>query len=347
MAQAQETPSGKQPATALKNTPKDNSASTSTTSSAPRPRVTPDTRKQQQALLSQAVEGEELITLTAEGEPFFALWKPDISGTPLGAIILFHGEGQHQDWPQTILKLRETLPHFGWATLSITLPDPVPPPPPEIVESSASQTTETSEQTASTPATPQPSDTRLPEPTRSAAYDPEATEAKSVARAQAARRYLNDKGQFNIVLIGHGVGAARAAHFLNLLEKEVGQTTSRRVGNAQAIIRRPIRAMALINARNHIPYTPSIKDKMLIDWINDKQLPVLDIYTNAHQYDVAESARRLRAARAKQLKSYFQVRINSPLMLDIDPSTDRDRENILSKRVRGFLTKHAKGVKIE
>lgn len=308
----------------------------------PRGDNVPDVTSQQQQLLAEAVADEGLITLKANGKAFIALWKTENSGTPAGAVLFFHGEGQHLDWPGTVTELRENLVRFGWATLSITLPDPIAPAPPAKPSPEPRNPPETSKPTAAESSTNTAASSSLKTaPPQSEKRD---VESDALARANAAMAFLNTKGQYNIVLIGHGIGAARAARFLNTLsgaKNNSGLNRKLSQSRTQAIISRPVRAMVLVNARNTIPFAPEIQGQTVISWINHKEMPVLDIYTRYHLADVFEPAARRKEAQEKQLSTYIQVNIKPPL------TYNSEDENALAKRVRGFLNKYAKGVKID
>lgn len=100
-------------------------------------------REQQQSNLLKKWYGEQTVSLqTAEGD-FVGIWQDDSSGKPLGALLMLHDASQMPDWPAQLQPLRQYLSRHGWATLSISLPEPdarvlplrpeppqLPPPPP-------------------------------------------------------------------------------------------------------------------------------------------------------------------------------------------------------------------------
>lgn len=343
----------------------DNTEDSKTTEPAANPvqRYTSDNSETLQTrLFSEQTQDKSLVWLDDKSEKFVGLWQPDTSGQPLGAVLLLHGEGHTPDWPQTVQALRKNLPEFGWATLSIGLPNPElkPVPPREIKAVKASEEKQTNATTASN--TKDTNKTKTEEPATSEAeeiYDdstdsisggrikPPAAEQSPAtkptrpaeeivaARLRQALQFLNEKGQFNIVLLGEGMGAARALAFINQLPKP--QKETRANAKAKMIAKRPIRAFIMVNARNRIPH----QDTLLTDYLSDTELPILDISFAYHYLDKIEITERKLAAKQKHLKHYNAIKIMAPT------SQIFDGENQLTRRIRGFLDKYAKGVKLD
>jgi len=306
-------------------------------------------------LLEAELNDEGIVTLTADGKAFLGLWQTDLSGNPFGAIVIFHGEGQNIDWPESVSVLRNSLAQFGWATLSISLPNPQtphPPPRPYAAQITALDPEEPSEAPPMTAANasstneekPVGDDAENPIPALSKTHSLDDVEIIVQARAKAAMAFLKSKGQYNIVFAGHGLGAARASRYLDSLSNS--STTTPRNNNrgpkkTQAIIQRPVRALIWVNARNTIPNSPSTADAVITDWLNDTGLPVLDVYFNTHYLDDIEARVRAKNTKLKRLMHYSQVKMITP------KHQTGDDGNVLSKRVRGFLNKYAKGVEID
>jgi hypothetical protein len=61
-------------------------------------------------------------------EPFLAVLTPQEGLKIKGGVILLHDQAQHPDWPGVLRALRTQLPASGWMTLSVAVPDYVPPP---------------------------------------------------------------------------------------------------------------------------------------------------------------------------------------------------------------------------
>jgi len=271
-----------------------------------------DIEKQQ--LLGLELKDDALVWLEAvKGNKFIAMWEPDTSGNPLGAVLMLHGEGQTPDWPNSLRPLRENLPGFGWATLSLNLPNPL-----------QSHTT-----------------VRKSQPPESDNKENNDDEKQIVAsRIQAGMEFLNQNGQYNIVLLGQGLGAIRGAAFIRAKPNQnSGKPLTGK--KSKAIIQRSIRAFIMINARN----LDSDNETDLSDLLRDRSLPVLDVYSGDHFLDESESASRLIAAKKHRLLYYQQYKILEPSTFN-NSASSLD-ENRMTRRVRGFLNKYAKGVEIE
>jgi hypothetical protein len=70
---------------------------------------------------------EELTLLNTDSEEFFGLFLSERSGNPNGAVLILHDNQQHGHWPELVAPLREYLPDYGWASLTLELPDAPPP----------------------------------------------------------------------------------------------------------------------------------------------------------------------------------------------------------------------------
>ncbi len=142
--------------------------------------------------------------------------------------------------------------------------------------------------------------------------------------------YLNDQGQFNIVLLGDGVGAARAGHFFSRLPVPV--VTEKKMKPIK-----PIRAVVILNARNNNP----LGDIDLTSSLFDPEVPTLDIYFGRDRRNSFDAEQRKRYAQRNMHKIYTQVQL--PIMSEVS----QQGENRLSRRIRGFLQEHARGVKVD
>lgn len=65
----------------------------------------------------------QMQTLEADGEPFLTLYRPSLTNSTQGCVILLHSDNEHPDWPDAIAPLRNALPEHSWCTLSIEVPD--------------------------------------------------------------------------------------------------------------------------------------------------------------------------------------------------------------------------------
>jgi hypothetical protein len=337
----------------------------------PEPPIYSSRSERDMKLLEKTLSSQEsAVWLNGLDGPFLALYEDDIGTEPEGAVLILHAEGQHGNWPTTIERIRNTLPYHGWTTLATSLPNPantdtpertlpanITPPTPEGEQTESpdaaegGQEKETAEQATNEdnptddPQAEAGEENEIFDDTTGTLGDgslpPEQTgeepsqpqldpEAVAHSRIEAAISHINDLGIFNIVLLGDGVGAARAGNFLNSLPPP--KPTKR---GEKPI--KPIRAMVIINARNTSPRG----DINLLGSLFDADMPTLDIYFGTHQLDNYDSEVRKKYALRNGFKTYQQI-----LLPELSHNTMLG-ENRLSKRVRGFLSKHARGVKVE
>lgn len=320
----------------------------------------PDSEQRAMELLAAKASPESVVWLQALDEKFLALYEPDISGSPQGAVLILHAEGQHANWPNTIEVMRTTLPEYGWATLATTLPAPdrLPLPQRDLPtrpikkKPTGDATTNSADQKATAaPPEPRPETEEIYDSTENGLSGGEAkpipapgpniadtddipvaspAEVRASQRIGAALTYLNDQGQFNIVLVGDGMGAARGGDFVMAIPPATPQTP-----NEKPI--KPIRAMVIINARNSVPASDIDLPKALFD----PEIPTLDIYFGTDVRDPTEAERRRKLARRQGFEVYQQLRL--PEIAD----NKMLGENRLARRVRGFLSKHAKGARVD
>ena len=293
-----------------------------------------------QKVFSTELSASDIDVISDGTDEFAVLWQDARGGRTLGALLLVHGAGQTPDWPGSIDLLRTTLPEFGWTTLSISVPDPLPKEIPARTTPFPLPTKEKTENESETPneetseveemAKPSPE----PAPMMKKKKPRPNIEKQASGRIDSAIKYLHQKGQFNIIIVGEGLGAARVAKFA---DKKLGNTLAKNDAQAATVNQRMIRSMILINARNQIHE----EDKTLPDYFNYLDLPILDIYTHSHYLDTYEPQKRAAKAKKNQLKHYQQI----PLTLS--NAAAFEKETLIIRRIRGFLEKHAKGVELE
>ena len=140
-------------------------------------------------------------------------------------------------------------------------------------------------------------------------------------RIDAAVRFLRDRKFLNIVVVGHSFGAASA---LAYLEKENKQK---------------IRALVAIGLQDYAFVKPVMN---VLGLIEKSHIPILDIYGSRDYKNVIDQApdRRL-AARKGNNQNYSQFEIEGA-----DHYFDK-MDDVLVKRIRGWLDKAAPGVSIE
>ena len=308
----------------------------------------PGREEREMQLLAAGQPKNSVVWLKAMGLPFLALYEPDYTGNPVGAILILNAEGQHSSWPGTSEQIRLSLPQFGWNTLSTQLPapqsSPIPPrDSPQAAVKDPAETATAEDSSNATPDTEQPQTETLPDKeadAQAAGVDaagatdntqmpevmPIDAEELSLARLRRSIDYLHEQGQFNIVLIGNGLGAVRAACYLRELPSTSNASQSRLV-----------RALILVNARNRVPTT----DTRLQNCLEDPDMPVLDVFAGQQARDQIEAEERLKASRRNGIKRYQQLHFP-----EMGETTSRG-ENLLSRRIRGFLDRYARGVKVE
>ncbi len=307
-------------------------------------------------LLAKVVDQDAVVWLTAKGVDFLALYEEELTGDAVGAVLLLNATGQHSSWPKSSERIRLSLPEFGWSTLSTELPDPRTPAPPEREWFPPANSTTTpgttgqdapqqedSQATTETPSQLEEPEANAADPEENAnkadqqASTPTATEepstkeavppeVMSLARVEAAISYLHQQGQFNVVMMGEGIGALRAACFINSLPALESSTQARL-----------IRALILVNASNR----PPTGSERLYDCLKNAEIPMLDVFFDIDKQDKVEARKRLKHAKRNNLKTYQQIAL--PEM----SYNTLQGENRLSRRIRGFLEVHARGVKVD
>lgn len=297
-------------------------------------------KETQRQLLTQIKGPPEPIWLPVEDQQVLAFWQPDQSGQPLGAVLMLHAQGQNPRWKATLLRLHEYLPAYGWATLSVELPDLPPQAIPERPQPDSSG--------AHSETSPPEGDTAQEQPTRNteAADTETATEESAVQppaaiakptredveeqiqlRIQAASAYLHQQGQFNLVVLGEGISAQWALQYLAIAVPPAAPTSADT--KRSAVIERAVRALVLLN--------PKDEPGNLTDLLQHPAVPTFDVFTD-FSLDIRKAAdKRKQKARKAGYEHYVQRRL--PPMTG---ATDAD-EIMVTKAIRGFLQKHAKG----
>jgi len=125
-------------------------------------------------LKRSTIDGE-WVELQAAGIGFIALRNDAMTLQRKGAVILLHDMGGHPDESGVIHELRSQLPESGWSLLSLQMP--IGPLDAQVVEYRGFV-------------------------------------AEAAPRVEAAVGYLRTAGLLNIVLIGHGLGAAMVTHYM-------------------------------------------------------------------------------------------------------------------------------------
>lgn len=326
---------------------------------------------QTQHLLANVEPPPHPVWISVQGEQVLGFWHADTSGAPVGAILMVHDQGHSPRRPDTLLNLHRIMPRHGWATLSIEMPTMRPSPIPARVRSEPIVPSSTISTDADMPTPPngdapqrltqdaqtEPTEVEVdetkivhqeedPTPAKEPAAaipmptepTPTAEEIEQMAMAtmQAGLDYLQQQNQFNIVILGEGLGAARALKFI--AQAEVGSPPTQTTGRAskRGVVSRPIRALVLLNAD-----LPGGNTESPLELIRHPEVPTLDLITSVDLEVRANAAKRKRMSQKMQYQTYTLRR----LMPQAGVNTE-DQENDITKTIRGFVTKNAQGVKL-
>ena len=258
------------------------------------------------AELAAAITVGEPQWLEADGKRFLGIYTRSTTGSSVGGAIILPSLGRTPDWPDVIAPLRKALPAHSWNTLAIELP--------------------------------------MPAKGADGLWQLEPYFTASRSRIQSAINYLQQQGISNIVLIGHGLGAAAAAVC-------VSGNDPLKVSGLAAI------SLGAPPGSEPKSYGPELLEKI--------HVPILDIYGSRDFDEVtASAAARVTAARRgglaamrsqqlEALKRSPQARLLSTdrngyiayrqLKLMGADHSFRGAEPTLIKRIMGWLKKHSEG----
>lgn len=278
------------------------------------------------AVYTDRTPPEQMIALEAGSDKFQARHIADLSGQPRGAAIILHDSGQHPSWPFTVAALIDDLPLHGWDTLNIELSAPA----------FAEIKSETAASSASVPgnATPAPATPNKPAiaPTTNTAASVSGVEPQTQARISAAIKYFTNQSQRNIVLIGFGSGAIRAAETLHLLA-----TANPPAAGDAAVITAPITALIMIAPQQQLNGIAMDLPKLL----PTTGISTLDIMLDSAPPERAEAEARRRAVLHQRTRIYTQLEL-APIN-----NTSDAQHSTMVKRVRTWMQSHAKELSTE
>ena len=234
--------------------------------------------------LEESIEDGQAIKLPLDDGEFLALYSEATTPKSRGGVILLHNLGAHPDWPELISPLRTLLPESGWHTLSLQMP--------------------------------LPSD----QPT---AMEYAELFSEGQKRLASGIEYFNNRGLYNMVVIGHSLGGSIG---LNYLASEEGRSSK-------------VIAFVGINAYDHV----LINSEMATDKaIADIKVAVLDIVGSLDRQVVLDSAQsRKKQAKKSGKKSYRQINITGADHF----FTGLDKQII--KRIKVWLHKQAPSLEID
>jgi hypothetical protein len=262
---------------------------------------------------ADALTGDQTQWLSADGQQFLALYTKERSGSARGGVVMVTTAPRSPSESAALLNLHHTLPDRNWHSLLVSPVSPAPTATSNIPDTEAQ--VETKEATA--PAANQQA------PADSAANDtPPAQPAPSIIISSSVKSgvaFLNQQGIFNMVLIGEGDSAVRVMHYIANLSGEQAKQ---------------IRGAVLLNPRNQLG------DHQLPGMIAALKIPVLDIYNNLDYRDREEALKRQQQSQTLAAGQYTQVEL--PRI-----STIAEGENLISRRIRGWLNKTASGFEVK
>lgn len=286
--------------------------------------------------------GESLVPQShpPEDSAIFAFWQPDQSGSPLGVVLMLHPPGQSSLWDNQLLALHQTLPSFGWATLSVELPAlprrSIPPRPKEKAQS-PQESEEPQESEA--PGEEQSATTSSSEIALPSSDEWDRVDQAIPARIQAAVSWLERQGHYNVVLLGEKNSAFWTLHYLTAYPSVISTAETSNLPMESTPIKGSISALILVDPESLELY-PS---KPLEDLLRQPSLPTLDIVRQYDWNNRAISKSRKQIAKREGYTHYVQ----RSLPRRAEAVTPEHQETVLSKIIRGFLNTHAKGVEMK
>lgn len=303
-------------------TPPEQPPAVESTPAQPAPNSPPPSRNMRsKELLADALEDESHWLDTSEGR-ILALYRRTEAKVTKGALLLLHAAEDPQVWPPALENLRKRLPQYGWETLAITLPQKYPQTPPVRSEDTIDTAEQPPEETTAGTAHVENNATAVSIPAR---------EQLIKAYLLAALGFLNEKGQFNLVVL---VDNSSFYWCMQLLSPNIKTNQA-----DPDTVDGPLQALVITNLQPQEPL--SIHE--LEDSLNQPQLPVLDIFFAPD--DIEQKAQReihKTVAMRNKLDFYQQFSIEQqPKIIEADTAS------FLLGRVRGFMEKKAKGSEVK
>jgi hypothetical protein len=330
------------------------SASAQSSASAPEIPLYPSRALRDMTLVAQAA-GEQAQWLETDYGDILVFYRPTEAQKTRGTLVIFHAAEDPQTWPPILENLRANLPRYGWETLGVSLPQQSPAAVPARASASSASSTaiNPAENEASIPDSTNPdstnpdsanpdstnpaSTTEAAPPTLSASSSlatSSATASSAVARdtlirayVDAAFRFLQKKGQLNVVvLVDNSSAVAVLAQLLPKLTEKTGDQTT---------IDGPIQALVIANMQNQEP----LESSELSAIFTAPNLPVMDVFFRPETPHLVQIRDLHRAVAMRQkLDDYQQALLDDqPKMVESDP------RSFLAARIRGFMQRHANG----
>ncbi|MEE8056738.1 MAG: DUF3530 family protein [Pseudomonadales bacterium] len=156
----------------------------------------------------------------------------------------------------------------------------------------------------------------------------DATEERTLQMIAAGILSLNQHGVFNIAILGEGVGAALALHYvatLPAIDKNQDEFEQ-------------IRALIMINARNSIPGS----SKNTLKKLTTIRQPILDAYINS-DYLQQQQAKIRKTVVGRKTGDFYYQQIRLPKVSYYQQGED----NRITQRIRGWLDKNVAGFMVD
>lgn len=147
-------------------------------------------------------------------------------------------------------------------------------------------------------------------------------------RIVAAMEYLRNKGQFNLVIIGYGIGAAWAIDYMAQQEEDTKKAATTKGDN---------KGLTLVT----IDAMPSRHNSMTMNQqLKTLQLPFLDLIQPNKAYSLKQGKVRLAIMKRNKNEQYQQI-------ITSNMASYHEDENPTSRRIRGWLKTNASGTLVK
>jgi len=145
-----------------------------------------------------------------------------------------------------------------------------------------------------------------------------------MARIETAISYLNQRGQYNLVIIANGSSASWAVDHLLNRQKQLQAESKEIAGNTLVLID---------------PLQDRYNQLYLENQLQQLEIPVLDLITDQGITQHSDNKRRAGMMKHKQRKMYRQIPVSAP---DLHSTN----HHALKRRVRGWLKTNAAGTEL-
>lgn len=156
-----------------------------------------------------------------------------------------------------------------------------------------------------------------------------ASEEHALDLIAAGIQFLNEKGVYNIAILGEGTGAAQAILYAAPKSPPGAEKDETNDSNEK---KDQVRALIMINANNSI--SDDGDETSVLQNISQITIPVLDAFSNGDYIEQRKAEERKNIARGKNDTIYHQIRLPQA------SGTQQNSDNRVTKRIRGWLDKN-------